>query len=187
MESSLHADIGVFGGSGFYTLIEDATRSLDRDAVRGTQRSNRDRRNRRTARRISAASRQRPSLPAASHQLPREPVRDEVARRASWLIGPTAGGSLEEAVAPGSMVVCDQLVDRTRARADTFYDGPLTTHVSFADPYCPTLRPIAVGCPALARQSRPTRRGRSWSSKARGFRRAPNRSGSRARAGKSST
>jgi len=36
-----------------------------------------------------------------------------------------------------------QLVDRTSGRKDTFYDGPITTHVSFADPYCPTLRPIA--------------------------------------------
>jgi 5'-methylthioadenosine phosphorylase len=35
-------------------------------------------------------------------------------------------------------------VDRTSGRKDTFYDGPITTHVSFADPYCPTLRPIAV-------------------------------------------
>jgi 5'-methylthioadenosine phosphorylase len=42
------------------------------------------------------------------------------------------------------MVVCDQLVDRTNSRKDTFYDGPITTHISFADAYCPTLRPIAV-------------------------------------------
>jgi 5'-methylthioadenosine phosphorylase len=42
------------------------------------------------------------------------------------------------------MVVCDQLIDRTSGRKDTFYDGPMTTHVSFADPYCPTLRPIAI-------------------------------------------
>jgi 5'-methylthioadenosine phosphorylase len=62
-----------------------------------------------------------------------------------WIIAPTACGSLLESVKPGSMVVCDQLVDRTSGRKDTFYDGPITTHVSFADPYCPTLRPIATG------------------------------------------
>jgi 5'-methylthioadenosine phosphorylase len=61
-----------------------------------------------------------------------------------WIIGPTACGSLLESVKPGSMVVADQLVDRTNGRKDTFYDGPITTHVSFADPYCPTLRPIAI-------------------------------------------
>jgi 5'-methylthioadenosine phosphorylase len=42
------------------------------------------------------------------------------------------------------MVVADQVVDRTTGRADTFYDGPITTHVSFADPYCPTMRPVAI-------------------------------------------
>jgi 5'-methylthioadenosine phosphorylase len=42
------------------------------------------------------------------------------------------------------MVVADQVVDRTAGRHDTFFDGPITTHVSFADPYCPQLRPIAV-------------------------------------------
>ena len=45
---------------------------------------------------------------------------------------------------PGDFVVCDQFVDRTSARKDTFYDGPITTHVSMADPYCPVLRKIAV-------------------------------------------
>ncbi len=61
-----------------------------------------------------------------------------------WIVAPTACGSLREDVRPGSMVVADQLVDRTNGRKDTFYDGPITTHVSFADPYCPTLRPIAA-------------------------------------------
>jgi 5'-methylthioadenosine phosphorylase len=40
--------------------------------------------------------------------------------------------------------VCDQFVDRTNARHDTFYDGPVTTHVSAADPYCPDLRRLLV-------------------------------------------
>ena len=35
-------------------------------------------------------------------------------------------------------------MDRTTGRRDTFYDGPKTTHISFADPYCPDLRPLAV-------------------------------------------
>jgi 5'-methylthioadenosine phosphorylase len=37
-------------------------------------------------------------------------------------------------------VVCDQFIDRTWGRADTFYDGPDTTHVSAADPFCADLR-----------------------------------------------
>jgi 5'-methylthioadenosine phosphorylase len=37
-------------------------------------------------------------------------------------------------------------VDRTSARLDTFYDGPITTHISLADPYCPDLRQLAYQC-----------------------------------------
>ena len=40
--------------------------------------------------------------------------------------------------------MCDQAVDFTKNRPTTFYDGPRTTHVSFADPYCPTLREVLV-------------------------------------------
>jgi 5'-methylthioadenosine phosphorylase len=44
----------------------------------------------------------------------------------------------------GEFVVCDQFVDRTAGRADTFYDGPETTHVSAADPYCADLRRLLL-------------------------------------------
>src|SRR6266542_2660177 len=60
------------------------------------------------------------------------------------IIGPCAAGSLDPEAAPGHFVICDQLVDRTSGRADTFYDGPVTTHVAFADPYCPELRAISL-------------------------------------------
>ena len=64
-------------------------------------------------------------------------------RRASSS-GPCAAGSLQPHVAPGDFVVCDQLVDRTNGRADTFYDGPIVTHLSSADIYDPTLRALAI-------------------------------------------
>jgi 5'-methylthioadenosine phosphorylase len=60
------------------------------------------------------------------------------------IIGPNACGSLQPHVKPGDFVICDQLVDRTRTRPNTFYDGPVTTHISFADPYCPTIRQVAI-------------------------------------------
>jgi len=60
------------------------------------------------------------------------------------IIGPCAAGSLRVGVRLGDFVVCDQLVDRTRSRPHTFYDGPVTTHISFADPYCDTLRGVAI-------------------------------------------
>ena len=40
--------------------------------------------------------------------------------------------------------MCDQFVDRTSGRADTFFDGPIVSHVSSADIYDPELRRIAV-------------------------------------------
>jgi 5'-methylthioadenosine phosphorylase len=85
-----------------------------------------------------------------SHELPphRIPYRANVwamrelgVRR---LIGPNASGALRAELALGEFVVCDQFVDRTSGRADTFYDGPETTHVSAADPFCPDLRRLIV-------------------------------------------
>jgi 5'-methylthioadenosine phosphorylase len=60
------------------------------------------------------------------------------------IFGPCAAGSLRFDLPPGTFVVCDQLVDRTSGRPDTYYDGPAVNHVSFADPYCPELRGILV-------------------------------------------
>ncbi len=60
------------------------------------------------------------------------------------IISPCAAGSLQEHVAPGDFVVCDQYVDRTNGRKDTFYDGPIVAHVSAANPYHPLLRQLAV-------------------------------------------
>lgn len=60
------------------------------------------------------------------------------------VIAPTAAGSLQPHVRPGDFVICDQFVDRTHNRADTFFTGPRVAHVSAADPYCPRLRGLAV-------------------------------------------
>src|ERR1019366_4213030 len=48
--------------------------------------------------------------------------------RCQCIISPCAAGSLQVEVEPGDFVVCDQFVDRTNGRADTFYDGPIVTH-----------------------------------------------------------
>jgi 5'-methylthioadenosine phosphorylase len=60
------------------------------------------------------------------------------------VIAPNAVGSLKSEVAPGDLVFCDQFVNFTTGRKDTFYDGPLTTHVSTATPYCPQMRRAAA-------------------------------------------
>lgn len=60
------------------------------------------------------------------------------------VISPCAAGSLQPQIRPGDIVVLDQLVDRTTGRTDTFFDGPATTHIGFAEPYCPELRRVAL-------------------------------------------
>ncbi len=60
------------------------------------------------------------------------------------VIGPCAVGSLRPEAEPGDLVFCDQFVNFTSGRRDTFYDGPQTTHIGLADPYCPELRKIGL-------------------------------------------
>jgi 5'-methylthioadenosine phosphorylase len=55
----------------------------------------------------------------------------------------SAVGSLREHLAPGDLVVCDQIVDRTRGvRPSTFFGGGLVVHVAFDEPYCSRLRAL---------------------------------------------
>lgn len=57
-----------------------------------------------------------------------------------YLISMNACGSLQERYEPGHVVIPDQLFDRTRLRALTFFDEPgLVVHPSVADPFCPYL------------------------------------------------
>lgn len=58
-----------------------------------------------------------------------------------WVISVSAVGSLREDYKPGDFVVPDQFIDMTKNRGSyTFYDGPVTVHVSMADPFCNDLR-----------------------------------------------
>ncbi|MEV4221947.1 S-methyl-5'-thioadenosine phosphorylase [Nonomuraea sp. NPDC049725] len=60
------------------------------------------------------------------------------------VLAPSAVGSLRAELGPGAIVVPDQLVDRTSGRVQTYYDTGGAVHVSFADPYCPAGRAVAV-------------------------------------------
>ena len=53
------------------------------------------------------------------------------------LLSASACGSLREELPPRSAVIPDQFIDRTRHRADTFFDGGVVGHASLADPVCP--------------------------------------------------
>ncbi len=138
------AEVGVFGGSGFYSLLA-GMREVKVETPYGEPSD---------ALALGEVGGHKVAfLPrhGKSHALPPHMINY---RANLWamkslgvtrIIGPTAAGSLKAGVKPGDFVVSDQLVDRTTGRKDTFYDGPITTHVSFAHPYCPQLRTLAIG------------------------------------------
>jgi 5'-methylthioadenosine phosphorylase len=139
--STTQAEVGVFGGSGFYAFLPDAT-----EVVVTTEWGT-------------------PSAPVMvatlggvrvaflprhgrGHELPAHRVdyRANVAAMQALgvraILAPFAAGSLRADLRPGDFVVVDQLVDRTQGRIDTFHDhfpdGP--QHFSLADPYDHDLR-----------------------------------------------
>ncbi|MEZ6003374.1 MAG: S-methyl-5'-thioadenosine phosphorylase [Planctomycetota bacterium] len=56
------------------------------------------------------------------------------------VVAVSAVGSMREHIAPGDFVVIDQFIDRTRHRADTFFERGVVAHVMFADPVCNDVR-----------------------------------------------
>ncbi len=137
------AEIGVVGGSGFYALLDDV-REVKVDTPYGPPSD--------SVFLATVAGRGVAFLPrhGRRHTIPPHKINY---RANVWalrslgvkaVISPCAAGSLQAHVEPGHFVVADQFVDRTSGRADTFYDGPIVTHVSSAETYDPTLRRIAL-------------------------------------------
>jgi 5'-methylthioadenosine phosphorylase len=137
------ASIGVIGGSGFYEFLEAADElTIDTPfgppsdpLTIGTV----------AGRRVAFVPRH-----GRKHQFPphRIPYRANLWALRSvgvrQVLAPAAVGSLTPSYGPGTIVVPDQLVDRTRGRVQTFYDRSGAVHVQFADPYCPVGRAHAV-------------------------------------------
>jgi 5'-methylthioadenosine phosphorylase len=140
--SSPTPPVGVFGGSGFSSFLDDVEhRSIDTPFGPPSAPVAIGRIGERT---VAFVPRHGVDHEFAPHLVP--------ARANLWamrslgvrqVIGPCAAGSLRGAIAPGDFVVLDQLVDRTWGRPDTYYDAGHAHHVSFADPYCPELGPLA--------------------------------------------
>jgi len=136
-------EIGVFGGSGFYSLL-DHVEQIKIDTPYGAPSD--------TVAVGTVAGRRVAFIPrhGKRHQYPPHaiPYRANIFAMKSLgvrrIIGPNAVGSLQTNIRPGDFVVTDQFIDRTTGRADTFYDGPAVTHISTAEPYCPTLRKLAI-------------------------------------------
>ena len=134
---AVQADIGIIGGSGFYSFLSDIERvSVDTpfgepSAPLAVGEVN--------GRRVAFLPRH-----GEQHQFPPHRVNYRANLWALRSVGvrqvlaPCAVGGLRADLAPGTFVVPDQVVDRTCGRAHTIWDaiGPVV-HTSFADPYCP--------------------------------------------------
>jgi 5'-methylthioadenosine phosphorylase len=137
------ADIGVIGGSGFYSFLYDAQPfevetpfgPPSEPPVVGTL----------NGREVAFIPRH-----GADHRFPPHRVNY---RANLWalrelgvrqILGPCAVGSLKPELIPGTFVVPDQYVDRTWGRAHTVYDEGPVVHTSVADPYCPTGRATVI-------------------------------------------
>jgi len=62
----------------------------------------------------------------------------------SAIVSLSACGSFREALPPGSFVLVNQIIDRTRGRANSFFGDGIVAHVSLADPMCARLRGIVA-------------------------------------------
>ncbi|MBN1834403.1 MAG: S-methyl-5'-thioadenosine phosphorylase [Spirochaetales bacterium] len=56
------------------------------------------------------------------------------------ILSVSAVGSLQEQYRPGEFVICDQLIDRTRSRENSYFGEGVVGHVAFAEPYCEGMR-----------------------------------------------
>ncbi|MEJ5914650.1 S-methyl-5'-thioadenosine phosphorylase [Pseudokineococcus sp. 1T1Z-3] len=140
-------DVGVVGGSGLYALLEDAepvtvatpwgehSDGLTTGTVGG--------------RRVAFLPRHGRRHTLAPHRIGYRAnlwaLRSLGVRQ---LVTVSAVGSLRPELVPGTLVLPDQVVDRTWGREHTFYDGSVgrgaVVHVPFADPYCPVGRVVVV-------------------------------------------
>ncbi|MFJ3505621.1 S-methyl-5'-thioadenosine phosphorylase [Streptomyces sp. NPDC090135] len=152
MTQLFDVEIGVIGGSGFYSFLDDIT-EVTVDTPYGEPSD--------SLMVGELAGRKVAFLPRHGRQHSTPPHRINY-RANLWalrtvgvrqIIAPCAVGSLRIELGPGALVVPDQCVDRTCGRDQTFFDGhqrpdgqiPLVVHTSVADPYCPTGRAAVLG------------------------------------------
>ena len=155
MENDEAVTIGVIGGSGLYQLFEEGTADeLDVPTPFGPT-SSPISIGRMAGRRVAFLTRHGREHSVAPHRINhRANVWALRSLGVRAIVSSSAVGGLHPDYAPGTFVVTDQLIDRTWGRADTFFEDDVQ-HLSFADPFDPTLRRAAID--AVARLDVPFR------------------------------
>lgn len=143
MNNKAKADIGIFGGSGLYKFLDDV-KEVTIETPYGSP-SDQVFIGEHAGKKVAFLPRH-----DRNHRIPPHKINYRANVWAMKELGctsvicPCAAGSLQESYKPGDFAIADQWVDRTKGRADTFFDGPIATHVSPAEPYTQELRKLAI-------------------------------------------
>ena len=145
MNKDVHgrAEIAVIGGSGFYSFFADDAEEIELDTPYGAP-SAPITLGEVEGRQVAFLPRHGRAHEYSPHTLPyRAHMWALRMLGVSRVSAPCAVGSLVPEYGPGTVVIPDQLVDRTSGRAQTYFDKG-GVHVEFADPYCAHLRAAAL-------------------------------------------
>ena len=143
MENKNVATIGVFGGSGFYKFL-DEVKEVSIETPYGKPSDSA------FIGKIGCHNVAFIPRHGRNHTIPphlinyRANVWAMKSLGVERVISPCAAGSLQKHIEPSNFVICDQFVDWTDGRLSTFYEGPVVTHPSAAETYCPEMRKLAV-------------------------------------------
>jgi 5'-methylthioadenosine phosphorylase len=127
--------IGIIGGTGLYTFFDDIEEKWI-DTPYG-----------KTSDKIAFANHEGKEivfLPrhGKTHNLPPHKINYLAniwalkSLNVTHIISATAAGSLQKNIKPGDFVICNQFIDKTKNRQDTFYNGPKIVHIGGVEPYC---------------------------------------------------
>jgi len=139
----LKADIGIFGGSGFYEFL-DNIKEIEIDTPYGKP-SDKISIGDYKGKKVAFLPRHGRKHSIPPHRIPyKANIYAMKELKVKTIISPCSCGSLNPKYEPGDFVVTDQFIDRTKGREDTYFEGPNVEHISSAQPYDENLRKITI-------------------------------------------
>lgn len=150
MSKATQPSIGIIGGSGLYSLLEDAQevevqtrygKPSDRISI-GTL----------SGVKVAFLPRHSKKHTIPPHKVPfRANIEAMQQLGVKRIIATNAVGSLKPDYKPGEIAFFDQFVNATYGRDETFFDESEVVHVSSAEPYCTQMRSVAYKCAKAAK------------------------------------